>query len=275
MPTLLEVWESRLGIAEVAGPQSNPVILEWCKAVGWESIKDDETAWCATSMNAACIEAGLPMTPHPNRPAARSFLMWGKEVAPVEVAPGDVVVWPRGNSAWQGHVNCVKEVRRKGNKTEVRCIGGNQSHPSGGAVTLTGWQDIKGALPNGVRRAVPATVPDLRKAGSTEIKKADRVQNAGSLLTFLAAIVAAVKELFGPVDVPKFADMKEGLDWWQMILGGANAVGKLLLDNPWLGGTLLVGGVLVLVGRQIKAARVAKHEAGVPLSVEVAKLEAA
>ena len=272
MPTLLEVWESRLGICEVAGKGHNPIILEWCKAVGWESIKDDETAWCATSMNSACLEAGLPMTPHNSRPAARSFLTWGKQVEPAEVAPGDIVVWPRGNSAWQGHVNMVKEVRRKAKKTEVRCIGGNQSHKSGGAVTLTDWQDIKGALPNGVRRVVLATVPDLRKAGSTEIKKADRVQNAGGALTLLATIIAAVKELFGPVDVPKFVDLKEGLDWWQTILGGANAVGRLLLDNPWLGGTLLVGGILVLVGRQIKAARVAKHEAGVPLSAEVAKL---
>jgi uncharacterized protein (TIGR02594 family) len=112
MPTLLEVWESRLGVCEVAGKAHNPIILQWCKDVGWESIKDDETAWCATSMSSACLEAGLPMPPHPNRPAARSFLMWGKQVAPAEVAPGDIVVWPRGNSSWQGHVNVVKEVRR-------------------------------------------------------------------------------------------------------------------------------------------------------------------
>lgn len=273
MPTLLEVWESRLGVAEVAGAKSNPIIIEWCKAIGWESIKDDETAWCATSMNAACLEAGLPMTPHPNRPAARSFLMWGKKVAPVEVAPGDVVVWPRGNSAWQGHVNCVQQVRRTGKKTEVRCIGGNQSHPSGGAVTIAAWQDIKGAI--GVRRAVAATVPDLRRAGSTEIKKADRIQNGGWLVTVIPTIIATIQSMLGPVEVPKFASLPESLSWWQTLLGGLNAVWILVAAHPWLAGTLVVGLLCVLVGRQLKAARVAKHEAGIPLSAEVAGLEAA
>lgn len=276
MPTLLEVWESRIGIAEVAGAKNNPIILEWWKDAGHPEIIDDETAWCSGSMCSAAKEAGLPFPPVNVNPMARSWLTWGKKVEPAEVQPGDVTIWPRGNPAGPyAHVNCVKEVRKKNKRIEVRCIGGNQSHPSGGAVTLTDWIDVKGALPNGVRRAVPATVPELRKAGSSEIKKADRVQNAGSLLTILAAIVAAVKDLFGPVDVPKFADLKEGLDWWQTILGGANAVGRLFLDNPWLGGTLLVGGILILVGRQIKAARIAKHEAGVPLSAEVSKLQVA
>src|SRR5688572_5813841 len=96
--SMLSVMESRLGIQEVPGKGNNPTIVEWCKAIGWESIKDDDTAWCSTCMCSAALEAGMPMPPHPNRPAARSWLMWGKQVAPAEVAPGDVVVWPRGNS---------------------------------------------------------------------------------------------------------------------------------------------------------------------------------
>lgn len=276
MPTLLEVWESRLGVCEVAGKDHNPIILGWCKAIGWESIKDDETAWCATGMNSACLEAGLPMTPHNQRPAARSFLTWGKQVAPADVAPGDVLVWPRGNSSWQGHVNIVKEVRRNSiKKIEVRCIGGNQSHKSGGAVTLTGWQDIKGVLPNGVRRAVPATVPDLRKAGSTEIKKADQIQNGGTAVTLIPIVLATAQSMLGPVEVPQFKTLPESLSWWQTLIGGVNAVANLVAAHPWLAGTLVVGLMCVMVGRKLKADRVAKHSAGVPIAAEVAKLAVA
>jgi uncharacterized protein (TIGR02594 family) len=274
MPTLVEVWDSRLGIAEIAGKKHNPIILGWCREVGWESIVDDETAWCATSMCSAAKEAGLPMPPHNQRPLARSWLTMGKGVSVAEADVGDVVVWPRGNSSWQGHVNMIREIKRAKGKVQVRCIGGNQSHESGGAVTLTGWQDLKGAI--GVRRLVPATVPALREAGSTEIKQADRIQNSGTAVTFIpmmwAAVQTAWNQMFGPVDVPKFASLPESLSWWQALLEGARALLGLVAEHPWLAGTLVMGLLCVLVGRQLKANRVAKHAAGVPLSVEVAKL---
>jgi hypothetical protein len=157
----------------------------------------------------------------------------------------------------------------------VRCIGGNQSHKSGGAVTLTGWQDIKGALPNGVRRAVPATVPDLRKAGSTEIKKGDQIQNGGTAVTLIPVVLATAQSLLGPVEVPAFKTLPESLTWWDTILRGSNAVYTLVASHPWLAGTVVVGLMCVMVGRRLKAARVAKHAAGVPISAEVAKLQVA
>lgn len=272
MPTMLEVMQGRLGIAEFPGArQNNPVIVGWAKLAGHPEITDDETSWCSICMSAAAAEAGLPMPAINMNTMARSWLTWGVAVHPDDVQPNDVAVWPRGNPAGPyGHVNIVESVA--GGK--VICIGGNQGTGKGAdAVTPAKPRAISEAV--GFRRAVAATVPALRQAGSTEIRKGDQVQNAGWLVTVIPSIIAAFNSVFGKVEVPHFADLKEGLSWWQEILGAANAVGDLVLAHPWLGGTLLVGGVLVLIGHQIKAARVAKHEAGVPLSSQVAQLGAA
>jgi uncharacterized protein (TIGR02594 family) len=270
MPTLLEVWESRLGIQEVPGAKHNPIIVQWAADAGHPEIVDDETSWCSLSMCSAAKEASLPFPPVNVNPMARSWLTWGVKGELENIAPGDVAIWPRGDpKGWQGHVSCVKDVRATGGKVEVRCIGGNQGGLKGGdAVTLSGWQDAAKAL--GFRRAVPATVPDLRKAGSSEIRKADRIQNGGWLVTVIPAGVATVKELLEPVKVPEFATMPDALTWWETVLRGLNAIGALVAAHPWLAGTAVVGIVCVLVGRSLKTARVDKHAAGIPIAAEVA-----
>jgi uncharacterized protein (TIGR02594 family) len=262
MPSLLEIWESRLGIKEVPGKGTNPLIDEWCADAGHPEL-DDNDAWCSVAMASAAKAAGLPFPPPNVNPAARSWLTMGVRVAPGDVQPGDVVVWPRGKASWKGHVNCVQDVRHRGGKVEVRAIGGNQSN----AVTLTGWADLAGALPNGVRRLVPVSVKALRPH-SSEIKKGDRIQNGGWLVTAISALVATIKELLAPVQVPQFAALPDALTWWQSIMGGANAVWSLVAANPWLAGTVIVGIICVLAGRQLKSKRVEKHAAGVPISSE-------
>lgn len=270
MPTLLEVMQSRLGIQEVPGKGNNPVIIGWFKAVGHPEIRDDETSWCSICCGSAALEAGLPIPPVNINMMARSWLTWGIAVDLDDVEPGDVAVWPRNNSTWQGHVNVVEKV----DGDFVSCIGGNQSGLKGGdAVTRARPRHKSEAL--GFRRGVPATVHDLRNAGSTEIKKGDTVQNSGTIGLIATATVATVKEMLGPVDVPQFATTKESLDFWQAIIGGFNAVWKLISANPWLAGAVIVALGLVLVGRKLKTDRVAKHAAGIPISAEVAKLEAA
>lgn len=264
---LLEVMRSRLGVQEVPGPENNPVILGWFKAVGHDEIEADEVSWCAITVGSALIECGLPIPPRDVNMLARSYLSYGVKCEP---QPGAIAVWPRGK-AWQGHVNVVEEVLPDG---RIICIGGNQARKGGDAVTRTKPLDPAGALD--FRMPVLPTVPALRKAGSTEIKKGDQVQKLGIIATFLAPIIAVIKEMLGSVpSVPKFTSLSEGLTFGQQVLEGFNAVGKLVLDNPWLGGTLLVGALLAWVGHGIKAARVAKAEAGVPLSAEVAVLGAA
>lgn len=266
MKTLLSVMQERVGIKEFPGKKHNPVILQWAADIGHPEVTDDETAWCATCCASAAKEAGLPMPPHNTRLLARSWLTWGVKVDLDDIRPGDVAVWPRGNSSWQGHVNVVESVSDVG---QVICIGGNQSN----AVTRTKPLDPATAL--GFRRAVPATIPDLRKAGSTEIKAADNIDIAGILGGAGSAVVATVQSFLGPVEVPQFSSMPESLDFWQSVLGGFNAIAKIVIANPWLAGTVVVSLGCVVVSRILKSKRVAKHAAGVPLSAQVEAANAA
>lgn len=272
MPSLIEVWDARLGIEEVAGPKHNPIILQWCKDIGWESIKDDETPWCAISMASAAMEAGLPMPAHNNRPAARSWLTMGVTVKPEDVQPGDIMIEPRLNNGWSGHVSMVRHVRKVGNKIEVRNIGGNQSHKSGGAVTLTGWKDVAVALPNGIRRLVPATVKDLRAAGSTTIKSNDNMEKVAIATTFFTPIVEGVKSLFE--GAPNLSSV-QGLTYWEALGKVAGNVFAYANAHPYMVAICIVGGGLWLNSHLNKRARVAEHAAGIPIAGEVAKLQGA
>ena len=260
--TLLEVMQSRLGVQEVPGDADNPVILGWFKAIGHPEVNHDETSWCAVTVSSALIECGLPCTPRDVNMMARSYLSYGVKCEP---QPGAIAIWPRG-TGWQGHVNVVESVAPDG---FVVCIGGNQGGLAGGdAVTRTKPMDPAKAL--GFRMPVKPTVPDLRKAGSTEIKQGDRVQNTGTLMVFLGPIIAAIKELLEPVtQVPKMGSPVEAFDWWKATIQGAQNVAHVVLQNPWLAGAVFCGLVLAWLGRGIKKARVAKAAAGVSLSAQV------
>lgn len=118
----VDIARNELGVSEVAGKVARPRILEYFAAAGHAEVKSDETAWCSAFVNFCMEQAGIKGT---MSLAARSWLRWGKEV---KAQPGAVGIWPRGKSAWQGHVAIVEEVL-PGNK--VLCIGGNQ----GNAVT--------------------------------------------------------------------------------------------------------------------------------------------
>lgn len=265
----LDVMRDRLGTKEITGKRHNPAIVAMFADVGHPEVEDDETAWCAAATGSALKAVGMPIPPVNVNLLARSYCTYGVKCEP---KPGAIAIWPRGNSKWQGHVNIVEEVTDDG---KVICIGGNQSlKGTTGALTRTAPLDPAGALD--FRWPISPTVPELRKSGSTEIKKGDRVQNLGIFATFIAPIIAVIKEMFAAVpEVPTFTSIPEGLTFTQQIMEGANAVGRLVLDNPWLAGTVIVGGVLAWVGHSIKRARVAKAAAGVPLSVEVAALGSA
>ena len=57
---------------------------------------------------------------------ARSFLDWGKEVE--EPLAGDVIVFPRGTSEWQGHVGFYVGQEIKNKVLYYRILGGNQNN---------------------------------------------------------------------------------------------------------------------------------------------------
>ena len=75
---------------------------------------------------------------------ARSFLSWG---LPVDIPEaGDLVIFPRGNSDWKGHVGFYLSSVKRNGKEYYRILGGNQNN----AVSIDLYP-AKKAL--GIRRA--------------------------------------------------------------------------------------------------------------------------
>mgnify|MGYP000128898840 CR=1 FL=1 len=86
------------------------------------------TEWCAAFVNAVLNESGVPGSESvSNYPlTARSFLRWGHSVDTPQ--PGDLVVFPRGNASWQGHVGFYFGSRIIGGVEYYRILGGNQNN---------------------------------------------------------------------------------------------------------------------------------------------------
>ena len=86
------------------------------------------TEWCAAFLNAVLRESGIegsesvsdyPLT-------ARSFLHWGEAVEVPEI--GDIIVFPRGNAAWQGHVGFYFGSVNVDGVEYYKILGGNQDN---------------------------------------------------------------------------------------------------------------------------------------------------
>jgi uncharacterized protein (TIGR02594 family) len=86
------------------------------------------TEWCAAFVNAVLDETGIegsasvsdyPLT-------ARSFLRWGIKVT--DPQPGDIIVFPRGNSSWQGHVGFYLKTQQINGIDYYLILGGNQNN---------------------------------------------------------------------------------------------------------------------------------------------------
>ena len=84
------------------------------------------TQWCAAFVNAVLEKNNTlgsdSVTEYPLM--ARSFLFWGERVDEPKI--GDVVVFPRGNQGWQGHVGFYIETRVIKDIDYYVILGGNQ-----------------------------------------------------------------------------------------------------------------------------------------------------
>lgn len=83
--------------------------------------------WCAAFVNAILQISDIPnlydiQTVNPL--AARNFLEWGEAIKPEDIQLGDIVIFPRGDNNWQGHVGFFVE------EQEGRWVilGGNQAN---------------------------------------------------------------------------------------------------------------------------------------------------
>ena len=113
------------------------------KFVGVDPARID---WCAAFVNSVLHEMGLKGSEKvSNYPlTARSFLRWGKRVREPEI--GDIVVFPRGTEAWQGHVGFYYGTEYRNGVKYYLILGGNQND----SVTI---EPFRASLALSIRRA--------------------------------------------------------------------------------------------------------------------------
>lgn len=118
---LLAAALGEYGTAEVPGEKHSERVMDYVEGAGFsDKIKDDETAWCSTFMNAMCNWNCIESS---GSALARSWLKVGEEVETPR--QGDIVIFERGGiNSWQGHVGIYIN-ERDGN---INTLGGNQSN---------------------------------------------------------------------------------------------------------------------------------------------------
>ena len=158
-----EMAKAEVGTVEWANG-NNPKVVAYFKDSGNPGVTNDETAWCAAFVGAMLKRAGIKGTGKLN---ARSYLDWGTPVDRKDAQPGDVVIFKRGNSSWQGHVAFF--VKDRGALLDV--LGGNQSN----AVNIKGYS-AKALL--GIRRATNAKAGERLIVAAKEAKAMVEVPDA-------------------------------------------------------------------------------------------------
>lgn len=107
------------GLKEIVGSRHEKLIVEFFKEVGHSWIKTDETPWCCAFMGACLKKGGYHYL---KEVAARKYLKYGTPTETPKI--GDIVIFKRGNSSWQGHVAFyVRE-----DEEYIHVLGGNQSN---------------------------------------------------------------------------------------------------------------------------------------------------
>lgn len=169
MSSHMKLARDLLGTREVSGPTGNPKIMEMYRSVCHDWVKDDSTAWCAAFVGHCLEKSGIRST---RLLTARSYLSFGQEIEPSKAREGDIVIFTRGHSAWQGHVAFYVSQTA----TQIRVLGGNQSN----AVTMANYPKSRLI---GVRRPfetielpAPSLIPvqqRLRELGYHEVGTPD------------------------------------------------------------------------------------------------------
>jgi uncharacterized protein (TIGR02594 family) len=114
-PAWLEYARKFLGLREIPGIESNPVIVNWLiKLRAW--WRDDSTPWCGLFVAVCISESGIALPKHWYR--ARDWLNWGQPLSFPVV--GAVVVYERKGG---GHVGFIVGKDQNG---DLMTLGGNQ-----------------------------------------------------------------------------------------------------------------------------------------------------
>ena len=173
-----ELAKAEIGVTEWK-KGDNPKIVAYFKDAGHPQVKDDETAWCAAFVGAMLKRSGAKGT---GKLSARSYLDWGAPVKREDAKEGDIVIFSRGSSSWEGHVAFFV----KDNGKTITVLGANQSN----AVNRRSY-DADRLL--GIRRMVPAEKPVRTSPVQSTTIQASAVQ----VSTAVGGGVAAVGALDG------------------------------------------------------------------------------
>jgi len=85
------------------------------------------TEWCAAFVNAVLEESDIPSNNNHMYPlTARAFLDWGQKIHKDNIKPGDIVIFPRGDHGWQGHVGFYLKTQTINGVEYYLILGGNQ-----------------------------------------------------------------------------------------------------------------------------------------------------
>ena len=87
------------------------------------------TEWCAAFVNAVLEESKIESNKGHKYPlTARAFLDWGQKVHKQNIQAGDLVIFPRGNEGWQGHVGFYIKTQTINGQDFYYILGGNQNN---------------------------------------------------------------------------------------------------------------------------------------------------
>jgi len=132
--TLFDIAKRHVGIREIPGEGSHPLIVWWLRLGSGGATLPDEIPWCSGFVNGMCWLLDLPRS---NSLAARSWLTVGTKVDLSSAQRGDVVILKRGGGIQPGpevlnatgHVGFLDHF----DGTFIWILGGNQSN----AVTIS------------------------------------------------------------------------------------------------------------------------------------------
>lgn len=123
LPKLIAAAMQYLGVKEIPGKASNPVIMNMAKQLGITDIyTNDDEPWCALFISFLCFICGKPIAFSYNLIRAISFSTWGNKVELYDIRLGDIVVIKRKG----GYHVCLAIANT--DKGTLHVIGGNQSN---------------------------------------------------------------------------------------------------------------------------------------------------
>jgi uncharacterized protein (TIGR02594 family) len=160
-PKVLLAAIADLGVREIPGAPSNPVILGWAKELGIQGYTNDGTPWCALAVSHWVHQAGYQPAKKPLW--ALDYATWGNPADKPSL--GDILVFKRKTATGvAGHVGLyVGET-----STHFHVLGGNQDDQV--CISPVAKGKLVAARRSPFKVAQPANVRPIRLAAGASLE---------------------------------------------------------------------------------------------------------